>query len=104
MFGDVRSGFIGSHIIRHLLERGYETVCLENFDPTYDINAKKVNIASFVGNNNFELVERDIQDIELLKRTIVDIEIFSMKLLLYLSLREHEKSCKDQYNRDIQYP
>ncbi|MDL5503148.1 MAG: NAD-dependent epimerase/dehydratase family protein, partial [Candidatus Methanoperedens sp.] len=26
------AGFIGSHIIRHLLECEYETICLDNFD------------------------------------------------------------------------
>ncbi len=68
------AGFIGSHIIRHLLERGYETTCLDNFDPTYDINTKKGNISPFLENNNFELIEGDIRDRELLKKAITDID------------------------------
>src|SRR5659263_10598 len=68
------AGFIGSHIIRHLLEHGYETVCLDNFDPTYDINTKKGNIAPFLGNDNFELVEGDVRDRDLLKNLITDID------------------------------
>jgi len=68
------AGFIGSHIIDQLLKHGYETVCLDNFDPTYDINSKKRNIAPFLENKNFELVKGDIRDRELLKKTIIDIE------------------------------
>ncbi|CAG0953093.1 UDP-glucose 4-epimerase [Methanosarcinales archaeon] len=68
------AGFIGSHIIRHLLERGYETICLDNFDPTYDINTKKRNISPFLENNNFELIEGDVRDRELLKKAITDID------------------------------
>jgi UDP-glucose 4-epimerase len=67
-------GFIGSHIIEHLLKLGYETVCLDNFDPTYDINSKKRNIAPFLENENFELVKGDIRDRELLKNTTIDID------------------------------
>ncbi len=68
------AGFIGSHIIRHLLERGYETVCLDNFDPTYDINTKKGNVASFIGNDNFQLIEGDVRDRELLQDVITGID------------------------------
>lgn len=68
------AGFIGSHIIRHLLTRGYDTVCLDNFDPTYDINTKKGNVASFIGNENFELIEGDVRDRELLKDVMTGID------------------------------
>src|SRR5450759_3813362 len=68
------AGFIGSHLIRHLLERGILVVCLDNFDLTYDINTKKGNIAPFLENNNFELVEVDVGDRELLKDIITDID------------------------------
>ena len=68
------AGFIGSHLIRHLLDSGYETICLDNFDPVYDINSKKRNIAAFLENDNFELIEGDIRDRELLKKVITDID------------------------------
>jgi UDP-glucose 4-epimerase len=68
------AGFIGSHIIEDLLKRGYETVCLDNFDPTYDIKSKKRNIAPFLENENFQLIKGDIRDRELLKETIIDID------------------------------
>lgn len=68
------AGFIGSHIIENLLKSGYETICLDNFDPTYDINSKKRNIAPFIENKDFELVKGDIRDRDLLKETIIDID------------------------------
>jgi UDP-glucose 4-epimerase len=68
------AGFIGSHIIEDLLKRGYETVCLDNFDSTYNIKSKKRNIAPFLDNENFALVKGDIRDRELLKNTIIDID------------------------------
>jgi UDP-glucose 4-epimerase len=68
------AGFIGSHIIEDLLKRGYETVCFDNFDSTYNIKSKKRNIAPFLDNENFELVKGDIRDRELLKKTIIDTD------------------------------
>ncbi|HYN44813.1 MAG TPA: SDR family oxidoreductase [Candidatus Limnocylindrales bacterium] len=68
------AGFIGSHIISRLLEKGYQAVCLDNFDPTYDITTKKGNIAPFLKNNNFELVEGDVRDRNLLKDIVRDID------------------------------
>jgi len=81
------AGFIGSHIIENLLQRGYEILCLDNFDPTYDINSKKRNIAPFLENENFELVKGDIRDRELLKETIIGIDYIFHELLWYQLLR-----------------
>jgi UDP-glucose 4-epimerase len=68
------AGFIGSHIIKNLLKLGYETVCLDNFDPSYSIKSKERNIAPFLDNENFELVKGDIRDRDLLKKTIIDTD------------------------------
>ncbi len=68
------AGFIGSHIIQHLLKMGYKTACLDNFDPAYDINAKKRNIAAFSENKDFEFIEGDIRDRGLLGNTISDVD------------------------------
>lgn len=68
------AGFIGSHIIHHLFGKGHEIVCLDNFDPTYDIRTKKKNIAPFFNNPHFELVEGDVRDPELVKNTVMDID------------------------------
>jgi UDP-glucose 4-epimerase len=68
------AGFIGSHIVQHLLDSDQEVVCLDNFDPTYSIETKKANIANFFANENFEFVKGDILDRELVKKITVDID------------------------------
>ncbi|MCB2226239.1 MAG: SDR family oxidoreductase [Desulfarculaceae bacterium] len=49
------AGFIGSHLIDALMERGYEVLCLDNF-----FTGSKSNIAHHLGNPNFELVRHDV--------------------------------------------
>lgn len=69
------AGFIGSHIIDRLVNSGHFTICLDNFDPYYDVNLKRRNISPYLDNSNYELVEGDILDIELLKKIIKDNSI-----------------------------
>ncbi len=64
------AGFIGSHVVDALLERGHEVIALDNFDPYYDPNIKRENIAGALGNEDFRLVEGDVRDGELLKDVI----------------------------------
>ena len=52
------AGFIGSHLIRALLERGDEVTVLDNFDPAYDVALKRANIAGLP----IDLVEGDVRD------------------------------------------
>ena len=57
------AGFIGSHIINHLLnETDYEVICVDNFDDYYDVNIKEGNIAPFLENPRFKLYRLDICD------------------------------------------
>ncbi|HXQ82363.1 MAG TPA: GDP-mannose 4,6-dehydratase, partial [Opitutaceae bacterium] len=51
------AGFLGSHLCERLLADGQEVVCLDNF-----FTGRKQDIASMVGNPNFELVRHDIID------------------------------------------
>ncbi len=53
------AGFIGSNLIYVLLEKGNEVVCLDNF-----ATGKRENIASFLENKAFTLIEGDIRNIE----------------------------------------
>ena len=56
------AGFIGSHLIRHLLERDAAVVCLDDFNDFYDPRIKEENIAPFERYSNFRLYRADIRD------------------------------------------
>lgn len=53
------AGFIGSHVVRALVERGERVVGLDNFDPFYSAALKRQNAAAA---GTHELVEGDICD------------------------------------------
>lgn len=64
------AGFIGSHIVENLLERGNEVVCIDNFDSYYNPMIKRQNIKPFLENNDFTFVEGDIRNKELLRENL----------------------------------
>jgi nucleoside-diphosphate-sugar epimerase len=49
------AGFIGSHLCRHLLDKGYKVICLDNL-----ITGSRKNIEPLLGSPNFEFVEADV--------------------------------------------
>ena len=49
------SGFLGSHLCDHLLARGDEVVCVDDFS-----TGRKANVAHLVDHDGFTLVEADI--------------------------------------------
>lgn len=53
------AGFIGSNLCEAILELGYKVRCLDNLS-----NGKKENIATFMGNSDFEFIEGDILDLD----------------------------------------
>ncbi len=56
------AGFIGSHLVKRLLQSEARVICLDNFDPFYDPAIKKANVRPFLSNPNFALIEGDICD------------------------------------------
>ncbi|MBI5159756.1 SDR family NAD(P)-dependent oxidoreductase [Candidatus Micrarchaeota archaeon] len=64
------AGFIGSHLVDRLVERGDEVVVYDNFSPYY--SGKEKNIQKHVDgkNKNFQLVRADILDFEKLCASI----------------------------------
>jgi UDP-glucuronate 4-epimerase len=57
------AGFIGSHLVDHLLLGGDARVTVvDNFSDFYDPAIKRANIAPHLARDNFELVEADISD------------------------------------------
>ncbi len=56
------AGFIGSHVVDRLLQRGDRVVALDNFDPYYDPAQKRRNVVWATGRPEYELVEGDVRD------------------------------------------
>lgn len=63
------AGFIGSNLCEKLLELNTFVVCLDNFS-----TGKKENIASFISNSNFKLIEGDIRNIDDCRNSVKDVD------------------------------
>ncbi len=55
------AGFIGAHLVEKLLQVGHQVICLDNF-----ITGRRENIASFLKNPKFSLIEEDITKFSIL--------------------------------------
>ncbi|WBQ19424.1 UDP-glucuronic acid decarboxylase family protein [Sphingobium yanoikuyae] len=51
------AGFIGSHLCRALLDRGFEVICLDNLQ-----TARQINLVSLEGARGFSFIHADIVD------------------------------------------
>ena len=56
------AGFIGSHLVDHLLNGGWKITAVDDFNDFYDPSIKRANIAAHLANPNFKLIEADIRD------------------------------------------
>ncbi|MDP9120018.1 MAG: GDP-mannose 4,6-dehydratase [Acidobacteriota bacterium] len=56
------AGFIGSHLTRRLLARGDRVTVLDDFNDFYAPARKRGNVAAFLGNPGYRLIEGDIRD------------------------------------------
>jgi UDP-glucuronate 4-epimerase len=69
------AGFIGSHVVDRLVERGERVVCLDNFDDYYAPERKRANIAGALATGRLELVEGDVRDADLCGSLMADGEV-----------------------------
>ena len=51
------AGFIGSHLVDKLLERGHEVIGIDCFTDYYSMEIKKKNILNALNYKNFEFIE-----------------------------------------------
>ena len=63
------AGFIGSNLVKTLLESGNEVVALDNF-----ITGKRENISAFSNCKNFYFIEGDIRDADLCRKAVDGID------------------------------
>ena len=64
------AGFIGSNIIEKLLKQNNKVVCLDNFS-----TGKRENIADYVGNKDFTLIEGDIRNLETCRKAVSGMDV-----------------------------
>ena len=60
------AGFIGSHLADSLLNDGYRVTVLDNLDPYYPVELKRINVATNISHPDYTFIEGDILDRELL--------------------------------------
>lgn len=56
------AGFIGSHVTERLLSAGCKVIGIDNFDSFYSQDAKRRNIAGYLGHPSYTFEEVDIRD------------------------------------------
>jgi UDP-glucuronate 4-epimerase len=56
------AGFIGSHLVDRLLDRGDEVICFDNFNDAYAPDLKRENVAAHLQRPGYRLVEVDIRE------------------------------------------
>jgi UDP-glucuronate 4-epimerase len=78
------AGFIGSHVVDALLERGETVVGIDNFDTFYDPDIKRANLTDAVLHPSFELVEADVRDAPAMRRVI---DAFHPDAIVHLAAR-----------------
>ena len=65
-------GFIGSHLVDALIERGYRVRVFDNLDP--QVHGKGRRVPGYL-NKNAELVKADIREKQTLREALKDIDI-----------------------------
>jgi len=63
------AGFIGSNIVKRLLESGEFVRVVDNFS-----TGRRENIEEFIVNSNFELIEGDLIDLDTARKSVKDID------------------------------
>jgi UDP-glucuronate 4-epimerase len=78
------AGFIGSHLVERLVEKGHQVVCLENFDPYYPAEMKRRNLQGALSSERVRLVEADVRDREGLRSILASQ---SVRAIVHLAAR-----------------
>ena len=64
------AGFIGSHLVDELLNKGHQVIALDNL-----VNGALHNLSDALKNTNFKFVKADILDLELMKQEFKGVDV-----------------------------
>src|SRR3989338_5457555 len=87
------AGFIGSHVVDGLLERGDEVVCIDNLNSYYDPLQKIRNIQPHLENSKFNFFCRDICERHKMSELF---DTFDIKKVIHLAARAGVRASIDQ--------
>lgn len=62
------AGFIGSHVTKRLIEKGYEVIIVDNFNPYYDPSLKEARIKLLLNDLPYTLYRTNIADQEAMRK------------------------------------
>lgn len=66
------AGFIGSHLVERLFQRGDRVVVLDSFNDFYDPSIKRSNVKEHLKNPNYTLIEGDLRSDEDMDRVFAE--------------------------------
>jgi UDP-glucuronate 4-epimerase len=87
------AGFIGSHLVDRLLDRGEQVICVDDFNDFYDPSIKRKNIAAHLKSNRYQLVEADIRNMQTLDAIFAGAKI---SRVIHLAARAGVRPSLDQ--------
>ena len=68
------AGFIGSHLVERLLQRGDTVLAVDNLTDYYDVDQKRLNLAAYEGDDAVETVLEDLAEPTVLDR-VADADV-----------------------------
>ena len=75
------AGFIGSHLVKKLLEQGNRVINVDNFNEYYDYNIKVKNVLNSTGKNALDNIDEiKVEELHDLKKT-VDFENYTLEIV-----------------------